>query len=63
MEPYRPMVYLAALGLRWGEIAGRRIGDVDFLRGVLNVVRQRTRGEKGRMLERDPKTRERAGGR
>lgn len=54
---YRPMLYLALLGLRWGEIAGLRVGDVDFLRGSLAVTRQRTRGEKGRMVEHDPKTR------
>ena len=54
---YRPMLYLALLGLRWGEIAGLRVGDVDFLRGSLTVTRQRTRGEKGRMVEHDPKTR------
>ncbi len=57
MDPYGPMVYLAVLGLRWGEIAGLWVGDVDFLRGVVSVVRQRTRGEKGRMVEQDPKTR------
>jgi len=54
---YKPMLYLALLGLRWGEIAGLRVGDVDFLRGSLTVTRQRTRGEKGRMVEHDPKTR------
>lgn len=57
MGAYGPMVYLAALGLRWGEIAGLRVGDVDFDRGVVTVTRQRTRGEKGRMIEQDPKTR------
>jgi integrase len=57
MGPYGAMLYLAALGLRWGEIAGLRVGDVDFLRGTVTVVKQRTRGEKGRMIEQDPKTR------
>lgn len=54
---YKPMLYLALLGLRWGEIAGLRAADLDFLRGALTVSRQRTRGEKGRMVEHDPKTR------
>jgi integrase len=57
MGPYGSMLYLAALGLRWGEIAGLRVGDIDFLRGTVTVVKQRTRGEKGRMIEQDPKTR------
>jgi integrase len=51
------MLYLAVLGLRWGEIAGLRVGNIDFLKDTVTVVRQRTRGEKGRMVEQDPKTR------
>jgi integrase len=36
---YRPTVYLAGvLGLRWSEVAGLRVGRVDFLRGTLEVV-------------------------
>ncbi|HZT67930.1 MAG TPA: site-specific integrase [Acidimicrobiales bacterium] len=56
MGAYGPMLYLAALGLRWGEIAGLRVGNVDFQRGVVTVLLQRTRGEKGRMVEQDPKS-------
>lgn len=59
MGTYDPVAYLAVLGLRWGEVAGIRIGDIDFLRYAVNVVRQRTRGAKGRMIEQDPKTRAR----
>ena len=50
------MIYLAALGLRWGEIAGLRVGGLDFLRQTLTVAVQQTRGEGGRMVEQDPKT-------
>jgi integrase len=57
MGSYGAMVYLAALGLRWGEIAGLRVGDIDFLRGTVSIVQQRTRGEKGRMIAQDPKSR------
>jgi integrase len=36
---YRPAVYLAGvLGLRWSEVAGLRVGRVDFLRHTLAVV-------------------------
>jgi integrase len=51
-----PMVYLAALGLRWGEIAGLRVGRIDFLRHTVTVAEQRTRGEKGAMVVQDPKS-------
>ena len=54
---YGPMAYLAALGLRWGEIAGLRVGRIDFLRGTVTIITQRTRGERGRMIEHTPKTR------
>jgi integrase len=38
-KEYRPMVYLAGvLGLRWSEVAGLRVGRVDFLRRSLAVV-------------------------
>ena len=52
-----PMLYLAVLGLRWGEVAGLRVADLDFLRCTVTVARQRTRGAKGRMVEQEPKTR------
>lgn len=57
LGPYAPMLYLAVLGLRWGEVAGLRVADLDFLRGTVTVRSQRTRGEKGRMVEQEPKTR------
>ncbi len=35
------MVWLGAmLGLRWGEVAGLTVGDIDFLRGEVFVTRQ-----------------------
>jgi integrase len=37
-EAYRPMVYLAGvLGLRWSEVAGLRVGRVDFARKRLEI--------------------------
>ena len=56
MGEYGPMLYLAAFGLRWGEIAGMRVGRLDFLRHTVTVAKQRTRGEKGGMVEQDAKT-------
>jgi integrase len=56
MGPCGPMVYLGAFGLRWGEIAGLRVGQLDFLRHTFTIDRQRTRGEKGRMVEGEPKS-------
>jgi integrase len=53
---YGPMLYLAAFGLRWGEVARMRVGRFDFLRHTVTVATQRTRGERGRMVEHDPKT-------
>jgi integrase len=36
---YAPMVWIGAvLGLRWGEVAGLRVGSIDFLRGHLVVT-------------------------
>ncbi len=57
MGDYSSMLYLAAMGLRWGEIAGLRVGAIDFLRGTVTIVRQRTRGTSGRMIDQEPKTR------
>jgi integrase len=34
----------AVLGLRWGECAGLRVGDIDFLRSRLRVAQQRAAG-------------------
>lgn len=57
MGDYALMPYLAVvLPLRWGEIAGLRVGRIDFLRKTITVSRQRTRGVKGRMVEEDPKS-------
>lgn len=40
-ERWRPLVLLAAwCGLRWGEIAGLRVEDLDPLRGTVHVRRQ-----------------------
>ena len=51
-----PMVYLAVQGLRWGEIAGLRVRDLDLLRHRVVIERQRTRGEGCEMVEQHPKT-------
>lgn len=54
---YGPMVYVgAALGLRWGECAGLRVADLDFLNRTVTVNTQRTRGIGGRMVEGMPKS-------
>jgi integrase len=35
---YRPMVYLGGvLGLRWSEVAGLKVGNIDFLRNKLTI--------------------------
>lgn len=55
-ETGAPMVYLGAvLGLRWGEAAGLRVGDIDFLTRTVTVATQLTRGPGGRMIAGDPK--------
>ena len=56
-EAYAPMVYVGAmLGLRWGECAGLRVGDLDLLTRTVTVTGQRTRGRGGRMIEGPPKS-------
>ena len=51
------MVYIAVeLGLRWGEVAGVRICDVDFRAKQFVVFEQRTRGRKGVMVTCRPKS-------
>lgn len=56
-ERYGPMVYAGAvLGLRWGECAGLRVADLDFLVRTVTINTQRTRGVGGRMVERMPKS-------
>lgn len=42
------MIWLGAvLGLRWGGVAGLRVGHVDLLRGTVTIAEQVTRGEGG----------------
>ena len=48
LGPHGLMVYLGALlGLRWGEVAGLRVGRVDFDAATLTVSEQVTRGSDG----------------
>lgn len=56
-ESYTAMVYIGAvLGLRWGEVAALRVGDINLDLGILAVTRQRTRVEHGEMIEGEPKS-------
>jgi integrase len=56
-DGYGLMVWLGAVvGLRWGEVAGLRVGRLDFLRSTVSVVEQRTRGARGRMVDVSPKS-------
>lgn len=51
------MPYLGAVrGLRWGECAGLRLRDLDFLAGDLTVAVQLTRGTKARSVLGPPKS-------
>ena len=50
------MVYLGAFGLRWGEVAALRVDRLDFLRQMITIDSQRTRGLHGEMIDADPKT-------
>jgi len=46
---YRPMVWLGAfLGLRWSEVAGLRVGQLDLLRRTVSVAEDVTRDGEGR---------------
>lgn len=58
MKPYfRPMVWIGAvLGLRWSEVAGIRVGRVDFLQRTLTVAETVTRDGKGRPVLSFPKS-------
>ncbi len=52
-----PMAYVgAALGLRWGEVAGLRIGRLDLLRNEIKVVEQVVRVRGGRSTVGPPKS-------
>ena len=54
---YGPTAYLGAvLGLRWGEVAGMRVGAVQWLRGTLTVAEQITRGPRGIHVSGPPKS-------
>jgi integrase len=51
------MPYLGAmLGLRWGEVAGIRVGRLDLLGRTLTVAEQVTRGPKGTTVFGPPKS-------
>lgn len=55
---YGVMAYIgAALGLRWGEVAGLRIGRLDLLRCEVTVAEQVVRGKGGRSYLGPPKSR------
>lgn len=54
---YGLMAYLGAvLGLRWGEVAGLRVGRLDFLRATLTVAEQVTQGPGGATTVGAPKS-------
>lgn len=54
---YEAMVWIGAmLGLRWGEVAGLRVGRLDLLRRTLTVAEQVTRGMKGVRVVGEPKS-------
>ncbi len=57
MGRYGLMAHLGAqLGLRWGEVAGLRVGRVDLLNGTVVVAEQVTRGQGGRPSLGPPKS-------
>lgn len=54
---YAPMMHIGiVLGLRWGEVAGIRIKDVNILRKTISVDVQVSRDKSGRPLIDEPKT-------
>ena len=54
---FAPMAYLGALlGLRWGEVAGLRVKDLDLLNQKISVSQQVSRGMSGQPLVSQPKT-------
>jgi integrase len=58
LGPHALMMWIGVLtGLRWGEVAGLRVGSVDLLRGELRVVEQRTRDLLGEGVTDEPKSR------
>jgi len=58
MDPrYSPMVWVGALlGLRWGDVAGLRVGRLDILTRTLAVTEIVTRDEHGRPILGPPKS-------
>jgi integrase len=57
MGEFGPMAMIGAmLGLRWGEVAGLRVMDLDLLSRKLNVVQQVGRDKSGRSIISAPKT-------
>ncbi|MGI8664408.1 MAG: tyrosine-type recombinase/integrase [Acidimicrobiales bacterium] len=46
----------ALLGLRWGEVAGLRVGRIDFDEGTIAVAEQVTRGSTGASILGEPKS-------
>jgi integrase len=56
-EPYRAMVDLAVvLGLRFSEVAGLRVGQVDTLRRTISIAETVTRDARGRPVFGPPKS-------
>ena len=56
-ENYRPMIWLGSIvGLRFSEIAGLRVGRIDFLRRSLSVVETVTKDGKGGVVLGPPKS-------
>jgi integrase len=57
MGRYGLMAHLGAqLGLRWGEVAGLRVGRIDLLSGTVVVAEQVTRGQAGKPSLGPPKS-------
>ena len=56
-EDYRPMIWLGSIvGLRFSEIAGLRVGRIDFLRRSLSVVETVTKDGRGGVVLGPPKS-------
>ena len=57
-EVHRPILWVGALlGLRWSEVAGLRVGRIDWAAGKLSVEEAVTRGPGGRLVHGPPKSR------
>ena len=54
---HRPILWLGALlGLRWSEVAGLRVGRIDWAAGTLRVEEAVTRGPGGSLVHGPPKS-------